>query len=117
MTPPAGTGDTVRLRRAYDPAGVGDGYRVLVDRLWPRGVRREALHLDEWCTNIAPSAELRAWFGHDAAKWTEFQTRYRRELDGNPDVARLAGIAAHATLTLVYGAHDTEHNQAVVIRD
>lgn len=106
----------ITLRRAYDEPGPDDGYRVLVDRLWPRGVRRDDLQLDEWCKEIAPSSDLRKWFGHDPAKWDEFQERYRTELAGNEDVDRLAAIAADGQLTLVYGAADTEHNQAVVLR-
>ena len=107
----------IRLRRAYDDPGPDDGYRVLVDRIWPRGVTRDALRVDEWCRGVAPSTGLRRWFGHDPARWEEFRRRYRAELAGNPHVARLAGIAATQTLTLVYGAADPEHNQAVVLRE
>jgi uncharacterized protein YeaO (DUF488 family) len=108
---------SIRLRRAYDGVVAGDGYRVLVDRLWPRGVRRDALRLDEWCKEVAPSAALRKWFGHDPARWPEFRARYEQELAGNAEVARLAGIAAARRLTLVYAAADAEHNDAVVLRD
>src|SRR5690606_5976338 len=106
----------IRLRRAYEPPARGDGYRVLVDRGWPRGVDKATLALDEWCRDVAPSTELRRWFGHDPARWEEFRARYRRELEGNPHVARLAALAARGRVTLVYGAADTEHNQAVVLR-
>lgn len=104
------------MSRAYDPPGPDDGYRALVDRVWPRGVRRADLALDEWCRDVAPSADLRRWFGHDPARWDEFQTRYRAELATSPDVARLAGIARDRPLTLVFGAADRERNQAVVLR-
>jgi len=107
----------IRLRRAYDGATTGDGYRVLVDRLWPRGVRKDDLALDEWCKDVAPSDELRRWFGHDVARWPEFRGRYEQELDGNADVGRLAALAAERPVTLVYGAADVEHNNAVVLRD
>lgn len=109
--------DAIRLRRAYDPPGEDDGYRVLVDRVWPRGVRRDDLALDEWCRDVAPSTDLRRWFGHDPAKFAEFRDRYLAELAGNPHVTRLAGLASSGPMTLVYGAADTEHNQAVVLRD
>jgi uncharacterized protein YeaO (DUF488 family) len=109
---------TVRITRAYDPPGPDDGHRVLVDRVWPRGRSREALHIDAWERDIAPSDELRHWFGHDPVRWDEFQRRYRVEL-ATPAAERvldgLAAIAAAGTLTLVYGAHDEEHNQAVVL--
>ncbi|HEY3486303.1 MAG TPA: DUF488 domain-containing protein [Ilumatobacteraceae bacterium] len=108
---------SIRLRRAYDAAGDDDGYRVLVDRLWPRGVRRDDLHIDEWCKDLAPSTELRRWFGHDPARWDEFRARYRVELADHPDVARLADLARTRPITLVYSASDTEHNQAVVLRE
>lgn len=108
---------SVHLRRAYEAPGDDDGYRVLVDRLWPRGVKRDDLPIDEWCKDLAPSTELRRWFGHDPALWEEFRTRYAAELAGNPDVDRLANLARRGTVTLVYGARDTEHNQAVVLRD
>ena len=107
----------IRLQRAYDEEAHADGYRVLVDRLWPRGIRRDALHVDEWCRQIAPSTELRRWFGHDPARWLEFVARYRAELAGRPDVARLAGHARAGALTLVYAAADPDHNNAVVLRD
>lgn len=109
---------TVRIARAYDDPGPDDGRRVLVDRVWPRGRSREALRIDAWEREVAPSDDLRHWFGHDPARWEEFQRRYREEL-ATPEAARLLdGLAASArsgTLTLVYGAHDQERNQAVVL--
>ena len=107
----------IGLRRAYDPPEPDDGYRVLVDRLWPRGVRREALGLDEWCREIAPSPELRRWFGHDPARWAEFRSRYTAELHGNEHVTRLADLARSGQVTLVYAAADPDHNHALVLRD
>ncbi len=106
------------LRRAYDAPTRNDGYRVLVDRLWPRGTRRADAQLDEWCRDLAPSNELRRWFGHDPRRWAEFQRRYRVELsEHRDDVDRLAERADKHRVTLVYGARDREHNNAVVLRD
>ncbi|MFV0309700.1 MAG: DUF488 domain-containing protein [Desertimonas sp.] len=105
----------VGIRRAYDEPHPDDGYRVLVDRVWPRGRSKAVLRLDEWCRVVAPSTELRRWFGHDPARWEEFQVRYRAELAGASDVGRLAGIARRRRLTLVYGSADVRHNQAVVL--
>ncbi|HEX7047410.1 MAG TPA: DUF488 family protein [Gammaproteobacteria bacterium] len=106
----------IQLKRAYDLPARGDGYRVLVDRLWPRGRSKAQLALDEWCKDIAPSDELRKWFGHDAARWTEFRKRYRAELREKTEL--LDALLAHARprLTLVFGAADETHNQAVVLR-
>jgi len=108
----------IQIRRAYDPA-VRDGSRViLVDRLWPRGVRKSALKLDAWLKEVAPSTELRQWFNHDPKKWPEFRRRYRRELRGNlAALAPLRVAAAAGDVTLVYSAHDAEHNQAVVLKE
>ena len=110
----------VRLRRAYEDPASDDGHRVLVDRVWPRGRTKDELRLDEWARDLGPSTRLRKWFGHDPARWPEFQTRYHAELAA-PDQARtLDGLAAKARLgplTLVYGARDREHNQAQVIAD
>ncbi len=112
------TTDQVRIKRAYEPADDGDGYRVLVDRLWARGVSKEKAHLDAWMKEIAPSTELRRWFGHDPARWDEFQRRYRAEL-AEPErrqlVEALAERATHGPVTLIYGARDTAHNEAVVL--
>jgi uncharacterized protein YeaO (DUF488 family) len=110
----------VRLQRAYDEPTTDDGYRVLVDRVWPRGKTKEHLRLDEWARELGPSTELRKWFGHDVARWPEFQVRYHAELaDPGRSVAldALAERARHGRVTLVFGAHDAEHNQARVIAD
>ena len=106
----------VRLKRAYEPAASSDGYRVLIDRLWPRGVRRDAARLDEWARELAPSGELRRWFDHDPARFAEFRRRYTAELGGQEEKLRELRRRAHAgRLTLVYAAHDEEHNDAVVL--
>jgi uncharacterized protein YeaO (DUF488 family) len=110
----------VRIRRAYEEPGPDDGYRVLVDRLWPRGVKKGALQLDLWAKDLAPSPALRQWFGHDPARFREFARRYHSELRAAPArglLAELARRAAGGTVTLVYGARDEEHNGAVVLRD
>ena len=110
----------IRLKRAYDPPAPSDGLRVLVDRLWPRGVSRDAAKIDLWLQDIAPSAALRKWFAHDPAKWAEFRRRYKAELKQEPARAALAELKGllkkRKTVTLVYGARDEERNQAVVIR-
>jgi uncharacterized protein YeaO (DUF488 family) len=109
---------TVRIKRVYDPPARTDGLRILVDRLWPRGLSREAAALDDWMPDVAPSAALRTWFGHDPARWRAFQQRYRRELDANPDAVRaLAARIRGRRATLLFGARDVERNQAVVVRD
>ncbi|HET6600754.1 MAG TPA: DUF488 family protein [Gaiella sp.] len=114
---PAGEPD-VRLKRAYDPAEPRDGYRVLVDRLWPRGVSKERAHLDEWARELAPSAELRTWSGHDPDRFAEFERRYRAELAAHDEkLDELRRRAREGTLTLVYGARDEEHNDAVVLAE
>ena len=108
----------VRLKRAYEPASAEDGYRVLVDRLWPRGVSKEQAKLDEWDQELAPSSRLRKWFGHEPDRFPEFRRRYIDELRANR--ARLRELrrrARTATLTLVYSAHDSEHNDAVVLAE
>ncbi len=108
----------VRLKRAYDPAAPSDGYRVLVDRIWPRGVTREEAHLGEWARELAPSTELRRWFGHDPSLFEEFRRRYTEELGGHTEKLReLRRLAREGRVTLVYGARDTEHNDAVVVAD
>ena len=108
----------VRLQRAYDDPASDDGHRVLVDRVWPRGRTKDELRLDAWARDLGPSKELRQWFGHEPARWPEFQTRYREEL-ADPEKARaldaLAAEAREGRVTLVYGARDREHNQARVI--
>jgi uncharacterized protein YeaO (DUF488 family) len=108
----------IRRKRAYERAGPRDGYRVLVDRVWPRGRSRKGLALGAWAREIAPSDALRRWFGHDAERWRSFQQRYRKELATPAQRARLRALltaAGRAPLTLVYGARDEEHNQAVVL--
>jgi uncharacterized protein YeaO (DUF488 family) len=110
----------VRLTRAYEASAPDDGARVLVDRVWPRGRSREVLALAAWERDAAPTDELRRWFGHDPARWDEFRRRYREELQGpNRQAAleRLARLAQDGPLTLVYGAADEAHNQAVVLRE
>jgi uncharacterized protein YeaO (DUF488 family) len=108
----------IRLKRAYEPARPEDGYRVLVDRLWPRGVSRARAQLDAWEKELPPSAELRQWFGHDPARFEEFRRRYVEELRANrPRLAALRRRAREGTLTLVYSAHDREHNDAVVLAE
>jgi uncharacterized protein YeaO (DUF488 family) len=108
----------IRLKRAYEPAARTDGYRVLIDRLWPRGVSRQQAMLDSWEKELSPSAELRQWFGHEPGRFQEFRRRYIEELRG--ERARLAALrrrAREGTLTLVYSAQDTEHNDAVVLAE
>ncbi len=115
-----GGGAAVRLKRAYDEPHEDDGYRVLVDRLWPRGVSKKALAIDGWMKEVGPSDELRRWFGHDPARWEAFAERYREELRRTPAaelVEELVARAGEGTVTLVYGAKDEQHNQAVVLRD
>jgi uncharacterized protein YeaO (DUF488 family) len=108
----------VRLKRAYDPAEPRDGYRVLVDRLWPRGVSKERARLDEWARELAPSAELRTWFGHDPERFAEFERRYRAELTAHEEkLDELRRRAREGALTLVYGARDEVHNDAVVLAE
>jgi uncharacterized protein YeaO (DUF488 family) len=110
----------IRLQRAYDDPQPDDGHRVLVDRVWPRGRRKAELELDAWERDLGPSTGLRKWFGHDPARWIEFETRYRAEL-ADPERAQvldgLAAIARNGRVTIVYGARDREHNQARVIAD
>lgn len=108
----------VRLKRAYTAPAATDGARVLVDRLWPRGVSRERAALDEWIKEIAPSDALRRWFSHDPARWDEFRRRYADELRAHDSlVEALRARARRGPLTLVYGARDEAHNDAVVLRD
>ncbi len=110
-------GENVRLKRAYEPASGSDGTRVLIDRLWPRGVRKADARIDEWMKDIAPSTELRKWFGHDPARWVEFQDRYEAEVRQHSEqLDRLRLLAHEGPLTLVFSAHDEAHNDAVVLR-
>lgn len=108
----------VRVKRAYEPAAASDGYRVLIDRLWPRGVSRARLRIDSWAKELAPSSELREWFGHRPSRFEEFRRRYVRELRGrSARVSELRRLARTGTLTLVYAARDAEHNDAVVLAE
>lgn len=108
----------LRMKRAYQPANASDGTRVLVDRLWPRGVSKIDASLDEWMKDVAPSAELRKWFGHDPERWQEFARRYRAELSENGVLLKkLRALARKGRVTLVYSAHDEIHNDAVVLRN
>ncbi len=107
----------IRIKRAYEPSAHDDGARVLIDRLWPRGVKKEALALDQWAKELAPSTELRQWFGHDPARWQEFRQRYAAELRPHADLLEsLRTLARKGPITLVYGAHDEAHNNAVAMR-
>jgi uncharacterized protein YeaO (DUF488 family) len=108
----------VRIKRAYELPERADGYRVLIDRLWPRGVSKQEARLDEWARELAPSSELRRWFGHEPAKFDEFRRRYRAELSGHEEKLReLRRRGRGGTVTLVYSARDTEHNDAVVLAE
>ncbi|MDR7566467.1 MAG: DUF488 family protein [Armatimonadota bacterium] len=110
----------LRVRRVYEPPEPQDGFRVLVDRLWPRGLSKEAARVDLWARELAPSDRLRRWFGHDPVKWEEFRRRYREELSRSPArelVQQLAERARHGTVTLVFGARDERHNNAVVLAE
>jgi uncharacterized protein YeaO (DUF488 family) len=109
---------TIQLRRAYDPPAPLDGKRFLVDRLWPRGKTKASLQLDAWIKDVAPSTELRKWFAHDPVKWPEFKKRYRKELATRPDsLDPLLEAARKGPITLVYGAKDEIHNEAVVLKE
>src|SRR5689334_5415898 len=108
----------IGLKRAYEPVSRTDGVRLLVERLWPRGIAKADLALDEWLKDVAPSTELRKWFSHDPAKWTEFRRRYFRELDSRPEAWQpIASAARRGTVTLIYSSHDTEHNNAVALQE
>ena len=109
---------SIDLKRAYDPPTRSDGYRVLIDRLWPRGITKDDLQVDVWLKDLAPSADLRKWFGHDPKKWDEFRKRYARELEPHSDaLEQLAERARAGRVTLVFGAKDTEHNNAVALKE
>jgi len=109
----------IRIKRVYEKPTKEDGWRVLVDRLWPRGMKKEAAHLDVWMKDVAPSDALRKWFGHKPEKWNEFQKKYRAELAKKKElISELKKMAKeHGTLTLLFGAKDEEHNEAVVLAD
>jgi uncharacterized protein YeaO (DUF488 family) len=107
----------IDVKRAYEPPAAGDGTRILVDRLWPRGLGKADAAIDRWIKDIAPSTELRKWFGHDPERWQEFGRRYADELRQHPEqLERLRALAREGPLTLVYSAHDEAHNDAVVLR-
>jgi len=107
-----------KLKRAYDDPEASDGLRYLVDRIWPRGVKKDALKLDGWIKDVAPSSQLRQWFGHDPQKWTEFRKRYFAELDKKPEAWRpLLEAGRKGTVTLVYSAQDSQHNNAVALAE
>jgi uncharacterized protein YeaO (DUF488 family) len=109
--------DRIRLKRAYEPPAADDGIRILIDRLWPRGVKKTDAAIDEWMKEIAPSTELRKWFGHDPKRWREFSRRYQKEIKQRPDeINRLRTLAKRRQITLVFAAHDEAHNDAVVLK-
>ena len=110
----------IKIKRIYESPtrSPGDGKRILVDRLWPRGLRKDEVALDEWMKELSPSNELRKWFAHDPAKWQEFKKRYRQELKGKDEIIdHLKNDAKHATLTFLYSAKDTEHNNAIALKE
>ncbi|HEX5154865.1 MAG TPA: DUF488 domain-containing protein [Parafilimonas sp.] len=108
----------IQLKRAYEPKERKDGFRILVDRLWPRGIKKEDMHVDIWLKEIAPSSALRKWFNHDPEKWITFKTKYKAELQQSASLDELKQlIEKHKTITLVYSAKDEEHNQAVVLKE
>lgn len=108
----------IKTKRVYDPVSPGDGKRILVDRLWPRGIKKEETKIDEWMKDIAPSTDLRKWFAHDPTKWTEFKKRYINELKKKSElVERLRTEAQKGTITLLFAAKDVEHDNAVVLKE
>ena len=108
----------ILIKRSYEPPARGDGRRILVERLWPRGMKKVTLRADAWLKDVAPSTELRQWFGHRVERWDEFRRRYRKELSANADAwAPLLDTSSRGTVTLLYSAHDTEHNGAQVLRE
>jgi uncharacterized protein YeaO (DUF488 family) len=110
--------DHVRLKRAYEPPAADDGTRILIDRLWPRGVKKTNAAIDEWMKEIAPSGTLRKWFGHDPDRWQEFKRRYQSEIRHHPEQFELLReLAQKGPVTLVFSAHDEAHNNAVVLKD
>ena len=107
----------IQIKRAYDPPSPDDGTRFLVDRFWPRGVKREALKIEEWLKDVAPSADLCHWFGHDPVKWDEFRRRYYKELDSRSEVwEQILKAGQDEKITLLFGARDTEHNNALALK-
>jgi uncharacterized protein YeaO (DUF488 family) len=118
IDPAYATGARVGIRRAYDPPGEDEGFRVLIDRIWPRGVTREKLAIDAWEKALAPSGELRRWFGHDPARWQAFRRRYRAELAAQPEAMQaLVQRLAKGPVTLVFGAKDAAHSNAEALRE
>jgi uncharacterized protein YeaO (DUF488 family) len=108
----------LRIKRTYDPPARGDGRRILVERLWPRGMKKEVVAADAWMKEVAPSTQLRQWFGHQEERWEEFRRRYRKELAANADAWEpILDAEERGTVTLLYSAHDVLHNGAVVLRD
>ena len=108
----------IKLKRAYERPAASDGVRILVDRLWPRGVRKTDAAIDQWAKNLAPSTDLRKWFGHDPARWEEFRRRYAREVrQQSGELEKLRALACKSPITLVYAAHDDVHNDAIALRD
>jgi uncharacterized protein YeaO (DUF488 family) len=109
---------SIKLKRAYDPPIKSDGRRILVDRVWPRGIAKNDLQIDAWLKDLAPSTELRKWFGHDPTKWDEFKKRYARELEQRSEaLEELLEMTRAGHVTLVFSAKDTQHNNAVALRD
>jgi len=107
----------IKLKRAYDPLTASDGVRYLVERLWPRGIKKSNLQLDGWMKDVAPSTELRKWFAHDPSRWTEFQRRYFTELENHADALQsIVDAARHGTVSLIYSSHDAQHNNAVALK-
>jgi len=108
----------IKLKRVYEDEGPNDGVRYLIERLWPRGIKKESLHIDGWLKDAGPSTELRKWFSHDPEKWAEFRRRYFAELDRAPDTwAPIRATARRGTVTLLYSSHDAEHNNAVALKE
>lgn len=108
----------IAIKRVYEPASAADGKRILAERLWPRGIKKGARKIDRWMREVAPSTQLRKWFGHDPAKWTEFQTRYAAELDATPDAwMELLQVAKTVPVTLLYSSRDAEHNNVVALKN
>jgi uncharacterized protein YeaO (DUF488 family) len=108
----------LKLKRAYEPAAKADGTRILVERLWPRGLSKAKVHVDAWLKEVAPSTDLRKWFGHDPEKWPQFRQRYFRELDARPEAWQpIVSKARRGLVTLIYSSHDTLHNNAVALQE
>jgi uncharacterized protein YeaO (DUF488 family) len=106
----------ISLKRVYEPAIASDGKRIFVERLWPRGMTKEAAGIDLWLKDISPSPALRTWFGHELEKWDEFQAKYRVELQGSPALAELQALARQGHVTLLYASKDEQHNSALILK-